>query len=622
MPAEHRFRTLIEKASGLYGIVLESGALTYVSPAASSIGLDPDALLGTSLFDLVHPDDAGLMRAAFGQASLIETRLRQENGGWLPVEISISEPIDDPAIAGRIVHARDIRPRYEARRAQEASEADYRRLFEETRDAICIGTVDGRLIDINPAGLRLFEFEQKEEMLQLDIARDLYWNPKDRQRMQEVFRSQGYVEDLELELKTRTGKRLRVLETATAIRDAEGEIVGFQGILRDVTEHRKLEEQLRQSQKMEAVGRLAGGVSHDFNNLLTAINGYSELVLARMDDDNPMRHALMEIRKAGKRAADLTRRLLTLSRHQMVSPRRLSLNRVVLDMEKLLHRVLGEDVELATILDPDLHPLHADLGQIEQILLNLAVNARDAMPEGGRLEIETRNVNLPDQALLPGTAKQGGYLLLAVRDNGEGMSREVRQNVFDPFFTTKEKSHNSGMGLAIVYGIVQQNNGHIELESRSGEGSTFHVYLPAEVEEEPVQKDTETPGELPRGSETVLLVEDEDSVRDLVQQILELQGYRVLPAANARQAVALCEGSGKPPDLLLTDVVMPERSGPALAEDLQLRYQNLKILFMSGYTDSHTGVRLVTEQRAAFLPKPFSPDLLLHKVRAVIDQRT
>lgn len=621
MPAEHRFRTLIEKAPGLYGIVVESGALTYVSPAVKSIGLDPDALLGTSLFDLVHPDDVALLRAAFGQASLIEARLRQGDDTWLPVEVSISEPIEDPAIAGRIVHARDISQRYEARRAQEASEADYRRLFEESRDAICIGTVDGRLIDINPAGLRLFEFGDKEEMLELDIARDLYWNPKDRRHMQEVFRSQGYVEDLELELKSRSGKRLRVLETATAIRDQEGEIVGFQGILRDVTAHRKLEEQLRQSQKMEAVGRLAGGVSHDFNNLLTAINGYSELVLARMDDEDPMRHALMEIRKAGKRAAELTRRLLTLSRHQMVSPRRLSLNRVVLDMEKLLHRVLGEDVELATVLAPDLYSLHADLGQVEQVILNLAVNARDAMPEGGRLEIETRNVTLPDQALLPGTAKQGDYVMLAVRDNGEGMSREIRQNVFDPFFTTKEKSHNSGMGLAIVYGIVQQNDGHIELESRSGEGSAFQVYFPAEAEEEAPRRPVPTTGELPRGTETVLLVEDEDSVRDLVQQILELQGYRVLPAANARQAVAICDGAGRPPDLLLTDVVMPEKSGPALAEDLQHRYQDLKILFMSGYTDSHTGVRLVTEQRAAFLPKPFSPDLLLNKVRDVIDQR-
>ncbi len=499
-------------------------------------------------------------------------------------------------------------------------EENLRRLFEDSLDAICIGTLDGRLLDINPAGVKLFGYDSKEQMLELDIARDLYLNADDRQRSQETLLAQGYLEGLELELKTRAGKRVRVQETATAIRDEDGAVIGFRGILRDVTQQRQLEEQLRQSQKMEAVGRLAGGVAHDFNNLLTAINGYSELALARMGpDDEVQRNAVEEIRKAGKRAADLTRRLLTLSRHQIVSPRILSLNRVVADMEKLLRRVISEDIELLTILDPELRPIYADLGQIEQLVLNLAVNARDAMPENGRLQIETTNVHVPEKH--PAGPAPGDYVTLIVGDTGSGMQEDVLEHVFEPFFTTKEKGHNTGLGLAIVYGIVQQNGGHIEVESVAGSGSTFRLYFPQAqaAAAATVGRGAREPAPLPLGHEIILLVEDEGSVRTLVRQILELQGYRVLAARNAAAAIALCDEIMDRPNLLLTDVVMPERSGLALAEDLQRHYSDLKILFMSGYTDSHTGVRLLTQQRAAFLPKPFSPEVLAFKVREVLD---
>lgn len=496
-------------------------------------------------------------------------------------------------------------------------DVEYRRLFEESRDAIYIGTVDGRLLDINPAGIALFEYENKEQMLALHMAQDLYWNPEERASIYEVFLAQGYVDEVELELKTRTGKRLRVLETATAMRDDGGTIVGFRGILRDVTEQRQLEEQLRHSQKMEAVGRLAGGVAHDFNNLLTAINGYSELALARMEQEDPMRLAMEEIRKAGMRAAELTRRLLTLSRHQMLSPRKISLDRVVADMEKLLTRVLGEDIELVTHATPSVWPIYADPGQLEQVLLNLAVNARDAMEEGGRLEIRVTNTEVAPTGDGAGTR----HVVMTVSDTGIGMPREVQESIFDPFFSTKQTGGHSGLGLAIVYGIVKQNHGHIELDSREGQGSTFQVFLPAmapEVDEAAAERPKANPR--PTGHETVLLVEDEEAVRTLVGQILELHGYHVFSAADARQAEAICDDLEEAPDLLLTDVVMPGRSGPALAEALQHRYgDDLEILFMSGYTDSHTGVRLVTERRAAFLPKPFSPDALLAKVRQVLD---
>ncbi len=498
--------------------------------------------------------------------------------------------------------------------APKGSEEEYRRLFEDSRDAIYIGTTDGRLLDINPAGVRLFGYESKEEMLSLDIATDLYWNPDDRKRAHAVFMAQGFIEDLEIELKTCRGKRLRVRETSSAILDETGEIRGFRGILRDVTEQRLLEEQLRQSQKMEAVGRLAEGVAHDFNNLLTAINGYSELILVQMSEDDALHEAISEIRKAGKRAAELTRRLLTLSRHQPVSPRKLDLNRVVADMEKLLRRVLGEDVDLETILDPELRAIYVDQGQIEQIILNLAINARDAMTDGGRLTLETTA-----NAGLPGLT--GEFVQLNVRDTGQGMLEEVRERVFEPFFTTKGQGHNTGLGLSIVYGVIQQVGGHIEVESSVGTGSLFRVFFPPA---ETASSIATPPGDisastLPRGTETVLLVEDEATVRDLVQRILELQGYRVLAAQDANGAWALCNNLDHRLDLLLTDVVMPKTSGPILAEGLQERFTDLKVLFMSGYTDSHSGVRLLNQQRAAFLPKPFSPEVLAHKVREVLD---
>jgi len=501
-------------------------------------------------------------------------------------------------------------------------EEEYRRLFEQSRDAIYIGTAGGRLLDVNPAYVKLFGYDSKDEMLQLHIGRDLYWNPEDRKRAWAELESRGYLEDLELELKTRGGRRIRARESASPIHDEEGRIWGFRGILRDVTEQRKLEEQLRQSQKMEAVGRLAGGVAHDFSNLLTAINGYSQLLMAKMADDDPQRGAVAEILAAGRRAADLTRRLLLLSRQQVASPRRLDLNRVVADVEKLLRRVLGEDVALVTWLGPGLRAIHADSGQVEQLLLNLAVNARDAMPGGGRLEIETRDVELKSRPGREGSPAPGGYVRLTVRDTGEGMDEEVRQRVFEPFYTTKGKGEGTGLGLSIVYGIVHGAGGHIELESKEGAGSTFHLHFPHAEKAPPPAPTPEEPAAEPmaRGEETILLVEDESGARTAVARILEHLGYRVLTAGDAAEAIEIFEGRDRPPDLLLTDVVMPGRSGVELAEDLHRRDPELGILFMSGYTDRHTGVRLVSERRAAFLAKPFPNQLLARKVREALDR--
>ena len=496
---------------------------------------------------------------------------------------------------------------------------EYRRLFEECRDAIYIATPAGRVADINSAGLRLFGYGSKEEMLALESTRDLYWNQEDHHCAEQLFVEQGLVEDFEIEVKTRDGQRLRVLESASAIRDQDNEIIGCRVALRDVTELRKLEEQLRRSQKMEAVGRLAGGVAHDFNNLLTAINGYSELSLARMSEDEPWRPALIEIRSAGKRAAELTRRLLSLSRQQMVSPRRLDLNRAVADMDKLMRRVLGEDIELSTELDPELRSIFADQGQIEQMILNLAVNARDAMPKGGKLSLMSSNTELPQpDGPVSMSQRQGPHVLLTVEDSGCGIDTEVQERIFEPYFSTKDAPHSSGLGLSVVQSIMQQSKGHIDFDSQVGEGARFHLFFPALSPEASEDEPATQSAESPRGSETVLLVEDDEGVRAMVRQILELQGYRVLSAANARQALTMCDEFPGRFDLLLTDIVMPGMSGPELAEDLASRLPGLKILFMSGYTDRHDAVRAVADRKAAFLPKPFTPQVLAHRLREVL----
>ena len=539
-------------------------------------------------------------------------RFRATSGHWIQFEVLLRPSSSEGSSA--LLRARTV-----------AAEERYRRLFEESRDAIVIGTLEGRILDINPAGVRLFGFDSKEEMLQLDIARDLYWNPDDRKRTGALFRSQGYMQDTEIELRTKDGRKIRVVESASAVRDSQGNLLGFRGFLRDVTEHHRLQDQLRQSQKMEAVGRLAGGVAHDFNNLLTTINGYSELVLARLDESDSKKNALEEIRKAGKRATDLTRRLLTLSHHQVVSPRRLSLNRAVLDMEKLLQRVLGEDILLRSRLDPKLPPIFADQSQMEQVILNLAVNARDAMPFGGSLEIQTRVFNIPDDMPPPAAGpRSGDVVMLKVQDNGRGMDTKVKERAFEPFFTTKEQGHNTGLGLSIVYGIVTQADGFIEVESAPQKGTTFKLYFPVESGREAL---TDSVGKTPHGSETILVVEDEGSVRTLVQQILQLHGYNVVAAEDAKSALALCfdpEGlnpEGFHPDLVLTDVIMPGGNGLALVAELQSssRFQDVRVLYMSGYTDSHSDIRRLHRQKSAFLPKPFSPDSLARKVRAVLD---
>jgi PAS domain S-box-containing protein len=456
-------------------------------------------------------------------------------------------------------------------------------------------------------------------------------HPDDRERVlaeHRRVRETGEPLELEYRLIGHDGEVVWVRDGGIVLRDEAGEPRFLQGYLLDITarkeheaERSRLEEQLRQAQKMEAIGRLAGGIAHDFNNLLTAIQGYSDLALTRIEegDRDAQRRDLEEIRRAADRASQLTRQLLAFGRRQMLQPKVLDLNAVVGDMESMLRRLIGEDVELVTDLDRELGTVRADPNQVEQVLMNLVVNARDAMPDGGRLVVGTRNAAVAEGATRERVAVQpGDYAVLVVSDTGEGMTDDVRERIFEPFFTTKPAGEGSGLGLATVYGIVKQSGGYIWVESTPGEGTAFHVYLPLDGRAAE-QEGAEKPRSAVRGAESVLVVEDEEAVRTMVRRVLEGHGYTVLVAANGLEALELVRRSPTRIDLLVTDVVMPGMGGVALADAARLVRPHLPVILMSGYADG--ALRSEALAGTTFLQKPFSPSALATLVRRALEER-
>ncbi|WP_447975046.1 ATP-binding protein [Nitrospira sp. Kam-Ns4a] len=424
--------------------------------------------------------------------------------------------------------------------------------------------------------------------------------------------------ELEYRMLTADGRVVWVRDLATVIVE-RGRPVKLCGVLLMINERKELEAQLLQAQKMEAVGKLAGGVAHDFNNLLTIINGYSHLLLSRLAVNDPLRPDVEEIKQAGDRAAALTQQLLAFSRRQVLIPSVLDLNAVVSGMSSMVQRLLGEDIDLSTALAPALGHVRADRSQLEQVIMNLAVNARDAMPQGGKLTIETANVDIDDSFRHGQVVAPGRYVLLAVSDTGQGMDEETKARVFEPFFTTKGLGKGTGLGLSTVYGIVRQSGGYIFVYSEPGKGSTFKIYLPRVDEAvEPEPAALADPG-LPRGNETILLVEDEPGVRMLVRDTLELQGYTVLEARHGIEALVLSSRHPGPVHLLLTDVVMPQMSGREVAAQLLAARPDVKVLYMSGYAENSVVHHGILDPGTAFLQKPFTPDVLVRRVREVLD---
>jgi len=511
----------------------------------------------------------------------------------------------------------------ERKRAGDAlaeSEERYRELVENAIDIIYTHDMDGNYTSVNKAGERITGYT-RDESVGLSLIQTVApeYLPKAREMIARKLSGEE-ITAYDLEIIAKDGRRVPI-EVNTRIIYENGVPVGVQGIARDITERKHLEDQLHQSQKLEGIGMLAGGIAHDFNNLLTVINGYGDLALKRMPPSNPFRSNIEAMKDAGSRAAALTSQLLAFSRKQVLQPIVLNLNIVLTDIEKMLRRIIRESVEFRTVLDPKLWNIRADPGQIEQVIMNLAVNARDAMPNGGILTIETENTHLDEYYVSQHIdVVSGPFVRMTVTDTGQGMDEEIQRRIFEPFFTTKGQGKGTGLGLSTVHGIVKQSGGDITVYSEVGKGTTFKIYLPCV--DESVQKNKWTGDDRNySGTETIIVVEDEEIVRNLVHQILTSYGYKVLQASGGKEALAICDTYSESVSLLLTDVIMPRMSGRELKNQVSKRHPEIKILFMTGYTDESITHNGILDSDVAFIEKPFSPAGLVRKVREVLESR-
>ncbi|HUR92351.1 MAG TPA: PAS domain S-box protein, partial [Gemmatimonadaceae bacterium] len=634
--SEQQYRLIVDTALDAVITMSSAGLITDWNPQAEKLfGWTRTEAIGRRMSETIIPPryrvahERGLTRFfETGEGPVLNTRIEisaiRRDGAEFPVELAIS-----PAQVGSewtfSAFIRDLTDRNVAAEAVRAGEQRYRELFEDIPVGLYRSTPEGQLVDVNPTMTAMLGYPDNESLINTP-AIDLYVDPADRDRWTAEMKRNGVVRNFDIRMRRRDGTLIWARETTHAKRIADGTIVLFEGAIEDISERiaaeqrlRASEAQLRQALKMEAVGQLAGGVAHDFNNLLTVILSYSSMLLERIDRDDPNRDDVSEIATAADRAAGLTRQLLAFGRKQVMNPRVLNINTVISDLENILRRLAGEDVDFRMVLDPGVAAIRADPGQLEQVLMNLVVNARDAMPSGGRLTISTFNAGSPEApaGILPESC-QGKFVVLSVADTGSGMTAEVQQRLFDPFFTTKEPGRGTGLGLSTVYGIVKQSGGEVVAESELGRGSTFRVCFPRleiAVQETALVMATDAP----RGTESILIVEDEDILRALGERVLTRYGYTVLSASNGADAVAIAADNGLTLHAVVTDVVMPGMTGRELAERLSQIRPGLRILFMSGYMDDEVIRRGVQRGEAAFLQKPFTPAELARKVREVLD---
>jgi PAS domain S-box-containing protein len=551
--------------------------------------------------------------------------INRRKNGTLYTEEQMITPVQSSN--GEITHfiaiKQDITERNQNEIALRHAEEKYRAIFEDALVGIYQSSPEGQFLKANPALARIFGYESPQQLIEgmRDLARDWYVDPNRREELRRLLAETGAVHNFEHQARRKDGSKAWLLQSVRVVRDENDKLMHYEGTVLDITEKRSLEDQLRQAQKMEAVGRLAGGIAHDFNNALSIINGYSELLqLALANDGNGnLGRQAGEIQAAGQRAASLTRQLLAFSRKQIIQPVVLDLNSVVKDLDKMLRRLIGEDISLEIKLGTCLRQVKIDQGQIQQVFMNLAVNARDAMPTGGRLVIETCNTDLDEMYVRQHPyAKAGHYVMISVSDTGCGMDKETQARIFEPFFTTKEIGKGTGLGLSTVFGIVKQSDGYISVYSEIGKGTNFKIFLPQGEGLEKLEAPTEPSQYVSSNHETILLVEDDASLRELTKHCLQNSGFRVIEAEDGKAAVRTSSRYTGVLNLLLTDVVMPGMSGAELAHQLAQTRPETKVLFMSGYTDDLIAYHGILEQGKMFIEKPFDLNSLITKVREVL----
>ena len=635
--SEQRYRNLVDNMNDLvyrYDLLPQRGFF-YVSPSATKITgytpedhyADPD--LGMKL---IHPDDRQILENLTygneGEPKPIVLRWLKKDGSVIWTEQRINEVHDSAnnliALEGI---ARDVTERVQAENALHKSEEKFRGIYEQSPIAIQLYDKDGLLVDANKKTLDIFGIEDKQKIIGYNM-----WNdPNHTEETKEAIQN-GEPVYISARLDFDSVKKSNLFPTnqsgiiyldlhAIPLMN-KGSITGYLVQLVDVTERKKIEAQLLQSQKMEAIGRLAGGIAHDFNNLLVPMIGYVELGMLKLNPDDKLFHNLNQVKKAANRATSLVNQILAFSRKQVLEMKVLNLNETVEDFKKMLKRLIGEHIELQTFLEPNLYSVNADSSQIEQVLLNLAVNARDAMPEGGNLTIETANIYLDNNYVnrYAGAQEPGHYVMLAISDTGSGMEEETKQRIFEPFFTTKERGKGTGLGLSTVFGIVKQHGGNVWVYSEPDKGTTFKIYLP-KVDSD--NDDSEIAADeyvLSNGTETILVVEDEMMVRQLVCETLSAHGYTVLEAINPSDGIRIATEQKDSIQLLLTDVVMPEMNGRSLFNKIATIDSNIKVLYMSGYTDNVIVHHGILEEGINYLQKPFTIQNLINKVRQILDQ--
>ena len=625
---EQLFRLITENAADMIAVVDVDGNRIFNSLSYEKIlGYSQEELKLSPSLEQIHPDDLPRVKHAAEEARRtgiglpLEYRMRHKDGTWRVLESTASVIRNTKGQATHLVVVnRDVTERKRAAEALRRSEASFRSVVEDAPYGIYRSNLAGELLLVNPALEKMLGHETPNELLHTNLADHIYRYAEEHRKITEIVLRERNFKDVETEWKRKDGALITVRCSGWAVKDETGQVAYVEVFAEDVTERRALERQLRMAQKMEAVGRLSGGIAHDFNNLLGVIIGYSQVMKRMLGATHPAFEHAEEIEKASQRAVSLTRQLLAFSRQQVLEPVVLNLNTLVTDMEKMLPRLIGEDIDLHIALDPAIGQVKADPGQIEQVLMNLAVNARDAMPDGGKLTVETANVEL-DLAYTrrhPGS-RTGSYVMLRVVDTGTGIDPEIQAQIFEPFFTTKERDKGTGLGLATVYGVVKQSGGYIAVDSEKGKGASFSVYLPR-LAQSVAAADTipEAPVNL-AGSETILLVEDADPLRKLAHMFLSEGGYNVLTAANGAEALEVARQHRGTIHLLLTDVVMPGINGRVLAERLGPLHPSMKVLYMSGYTDSFIAGHGVLEPGTHLLHKPFTQEGLARKVRELLD---